>query len=93
MVINGRNPISVLEQRIDFVEGVVATAVMCNWKNEDIDELRYYVNDRLVYIDRVLHTIYTKTKDKELAQRAWEGHMEDLRHWLSLVLGIKIRYV
>lgn len=93
MVIDSRDPVLVLEQRIDFVEGIKNTAAMCNWKKKDVVELSHYINDQLIYIDNVLHTTYEETNDYELAEKAWEIHMEDLRRWLSLILGIKIKYI
>ena len=93
MVINSRDPVTVLEERIAFIEGITNTAAMCNWKEKDIAELSHYINNQLVYIDNILHTTYTETNDYELAEKTWEVHMEDLRHWLSLILGIKIKYI
>ncbi len=93
MVISSRDPVSVLEQRVDFVEGIIELADMCNWKDEDIEELRQYVGDQLIYIDTILYTTYRETKNKDLSYKMWEVHMEDLRHWLSLILGVKIKYV
>ncbi len=93
MVISSRDPVSVLEQRVNFVEGIVELAALCNWKDVDIEELRHYIGDQLVRVDKVLYTTYKETKDKDLSHKLWEVHMEDLRHSLSLILGVKIRYV
>ena len=85
--------VSILEQRLEFLEDVKEIATLCNWSPEKIEELHDYLLDEVIKIDNILFNVYTETEDSELAYIVWEGHMEDLRRWLGLILGIKIKYV
>lgn len=85
--------VSVLEQRLEFLEGIAETAALCNWTPERIQELHDYLLDEVIKIDNLLFDTYEETDDPKLAYLVWEAHMEDLRHWLGLILGIKIKFV
>ncbi len=85
--------VSVLEQRLEFLEGVTEIATECNWAPEQIRELHDYLLEEVIKIDNLLFDVCEETDDPELARLVWEGHMEDLRHWLGLVLGIKIKFI
>jgi hypothetical protein len=87
------NTISVLERRLEFLEGLMEIATSCNWSSDQISELHDYVLEEIINIDNLMLDTCEATHDPELAQLVWEGHMEDLRHWLSLVLGIRIKFV
>ncbi len=87
------DPVSVLEQRLEFLEGITEIAINCNWAPEQVQELHDYLLDEVIKIDNLLFDISEQTDDPQFAHLVWEGHMEDLRHWLSLILGVKIRYV
>jgi len=85
--------VSVLEQRLEFLEGITNVATDCNWSPEQVQELHDYLLDEVIKIDNLMFDTYTETENPQLAYLVWEGHMEDLRHWLSLVLGVKIKFV
>ena len=85
--------ISVLEQRLEFLDGITEVATNCNWSPEQIRELHDYLLDEVIKIDNLMFDVYEETEDPELAYLVWEGHMEDLRRWLGLILGIKIKFV
>ena len=85
--------VAILEQRLEFLESISDVATTCNWSPDKIQELHDYLLDEVIKIDNLMFDTYEETDDPELAYLTWEGHMEDLRHWLSLVLGIKIKFV
>jgi hypothetical protein len=85
--------VSVLEQRLEFLESITEVATNCNWAPERIRELHDYLLDEVIKIDNLMFDTYEETQDHELAYLVWEGHMEDLRRWLGLILGIKIKFV
>ncbi len=87
------DPVSVLEQRIEFLEGITEVAINCNWPPEEIRELNDYLLDEVIKIDNLMFDTYTETQNRALAYLIWEGHMEDLRRWLGLILGIRIKFV
>jgi len=85
--------VSILQQRVDFLEGLADVAKDCNWTDTEVQGLLDYLVEELVEIDNLLYDTYEQTGDKELAFIIWESRMEDLRHWLGLILGIKIKYI
>ncbi len=85
--------VAVLEQRLEFLEGVMDIATSCNWSSKKIQELHDYLLDEVIKIDNLLFDVYEETDNPKLAYLTWESHMEDLRYWLSLVLGIKIKFI
>lgn len=85
--------VAVLEQRLDFLESIVEVATQCNWAPDTIQELRDYLLEEVIKIDNLMFDVYEQTEDPKLAYLIWDGHMEDLRHWLSLILGVKIKYI
>jgi len=92
-LINKLTAVSILQQRVDFLEGVGEVAKDCNWTDEEVQGLLDYLIEELIDIDNLLYDVYEQTENKDTAFLVWENHMEDLRHWLSLILGIKIKYV
>lgn len=87
------DPVSILEQRRDFLEGIIEVARLSNWSERAIEGLRDYLWEELVDIDNAMFDVYEKTGNKLPAYLTWEARMEDLRRWLSLIFGIKIQYV
>lgn len=87
------DPVSVLEQRLEFLQGLVEIATLCNWTEKEILDLTDYIHNELIRIDNLTFDVYEQSEDEDEAYSVWDSEMEDLRHWLSLVLGIKIRYV
>lgn len=85
--------VSILQQRTDFLEGVANVAKDCNWPDDKIQDLLDYLTKQLVDIDNLLYDTYEETRDKEVAFVLWESQMEGLRYWLSMILGIKIKYI
>ena len=92
-MVNRLTAVSILQQRVDFLEGIADVAKDCNWTDAENQELLENLTEELVDIDNLLYDLYEKTFHKEVAFLVWESRMEDLRHWLSLILGIKIKYV
>jgi hypothetical protein len=68
-------------------------ASSCNWPPEQVQELYDHLLAEVIKIDNLLFDTYEETDDAQLAQFVWEGHMEDLRRWLGLILGIRIKFV
>ncbi len=85
--------VAVLEQRLEFLEGTAKVAELCNWPPDQIQELYDYLLEEIIRIDNLMFEICEDTEDPELAYLTREHHMEDLRHWLELILGIKIKFV
>lgn len=85
--------VAVLEQRLEFLEGITSVAAECNWAPEEIQELHDYLLDEVIKIDNLMFDTYAETESPELTYLVWEAHMEDLRHWLGLILGVKIKFV
>lgn len=94
------NPVAVLEQRIEFLIGVIEVAQLCNWSSKDIQELKEHTFDRLVEIDNIRYDLIMWGEEvanneysEERANYMWNVLMEQLRKDLSLILGVKIKYV
>lgn len=87
------DPVSVLEQRREFMEGIKEVAYACNWSSQEIEQLNFCVWEDLVEMDNVMLDTYNQTDDLTLAKKRWENKMENLRRWLSMMFGIKIKYV
>lgn len=86
-------PVQILEQRRDFLEGIMEVAIDCNWSDPDITELKEYLWDSLVETDNLMLDTYAETRDPRLSRKIWEAKMEDLRHWLGTIFGVKIKYI
>ena len=86
------DPISILEQRKDFLEGILEIAEACNWAASDIEDLRACIWETLVQVDNEMLRLQSATDDYYLAHKVWEVRMEDLRRWLARILGVKIKY-
>lgn len=87
------NPVQQLEMRAEFLSSILNVVGLCNWELSKIEDLQKFLLEELCYIDNLMYEIYERTENQELAFSVWEAHMEDLRRWLSLILGIKIKYV
>lgn len=66
---------------------------LCNWPEKDIQDLKDHLWYEVVRIDNILYETYENTQDHRLAYIKWEEQMEDLRRWLSLITGIRIKYI
>lgn len=87
------DPVEVLLQRGEFLEGIKEIALLCNWSIEDTEALCELVWDELVAIDNLMYAIYESSQDRTQALYTWERKTEELRRWLSLMLGVKLRYL
>lgn len=87
------SPVSQLEMRAEFVSGIMEVSQLCNWPEHQVEELRILLLEELTYIDNLMYDVFEQTERYDLAYAVWEAHMEDLRRWLSLILGIKIKFV
>ena len=87
------SPTWVLLQRQEFLAGIEEIARLCNWSDKDVQELKEHLWDELIKIDNNLYGVYEYTQNGFVARVYWESQMEDLRRWLSLIMGIKIKYV
>jgi hypothetical protein len=85
--------VSLLEQRLGFLEGMKETARLCNWTEEEVEDLALLVLEEIIRIDNLLFDTYEATENRDLAVAVWDASMEDLRHWLSLILGIRVKFV
>lgn len=85
--------VSLLEQRIEFLEGIKDTASLCNWPDEQIEEFSIWVLKEVIRIDNLLFDTYEATENRELSAILWNDNMEDLRHWLTLIFGVKIKFI
>ena len=93
------NPVAVLEQRITFLASIIEVAQLCNWTSKDIQTLKNHVNDQLIAIDNTRYDLLESSEaedddyGEERANFLWHALMEQLRKDLSLILGVKIKYV
>lgn len=93
------NPVAVLEQRITFLASIIEVAQLCNWMPKDVQTLKNHVNDQLIVIDNTRYDLLesSEAEDDEYGQERadflWHALMEQLRKDLSLILGVKIKYV
>src|SRR5574338_602000 len=87
------DPISVLLQRREFLDGIKEVASLCNWAVDDVEVISDLVWNELVDIDNHMFSVYEETGDRWAAFVAWETKTEELRRWLSLMLGVRIRYI
>ncbi len=87
------SPVQQLAMRAEFISGIMEIAQLCNWPKRQSEELQDLLLEELAYIDNLMYEVYETTEKQAVAFAVWEAHMEDLRRWLSLILGIKIRYV
>lgn len=87
------NPVKQLQQRADFLEGILEVAKLCNWSDKEMEDLQDQLLEELAYIDNLMYDVYEETENRHLAMAVWEASMENLRRWLSLILGVKIKYV
>ena len=93
------NPVVVLEQRAIFLASIVEVARLCNWSSKDIQRLKNRVHGRLINIDNGRYDLIERAEEEgdeygeEGADALWHAAMEVLRKDLSLVLGVKIKYI
>ena len=86
-------PVDQLRMRLEFMQGVLEIALVCNYSKSKLEGLQRILLEELSYVDNLMYDVYERTGDKALATSVWNASMENLRRWLSLAIGIKIRYV
>jgi hypothetical protein len=79
--------------RLEFLQGILEIGLLCNFTKEKLEEIQDLLLEELARIDNLMLDIYEKTEDRTLAFAVWTSCMERLRWWLSLITGIKIKYV
>ncbi|MBD3260335.1 MAG: hypothetical protein GF334_01435 [Candidatus Altiarchaeales archaeon] len=79
--------------RAEFIQGIMEVARLCNWPEKQAEELRSLLLEELASIDNFMYEVYESTEQRDVAFAVYEAQMENLRRWLSLMLGIKIKYV
>ena len=93
------NPVAVLEQRVMFLASIIEVAQLCNWTSKDIQTLKNHVHDQLIAIDNTRYGLIEAGEEEddeyseERANFLWHALMEQLRKDLSMILGVKIKYV
>ena len=87
------DPVNQLSMRSEFAEGILGVAELCNWTDEDLDDFQTYLLEELAYIDNLMYDVYEETRNRRMAVSVWDEAMENLRQWLSLIFGVRIRYV
>lgn len=85
------DPAAILRQRKEVLEEVKKIARLCGWP--DLQGLEEQVWQDLVDIDNATLSHLQETGDEQEAADIWNEGMESMRHWLSLVLGIRITFV
>jgi len=85
--------VGILEQRLEFLEGMRETAKLCDWPDEKVEEFIEMLLLEVIRIDNLLFDTYEATENRMLAVGVWNASMEELRHWLMLILGIKVKFI
>lgn len=85
--------VSILTSRLEFLESIKELAALCNWNTKDVEELYFYVLEEIIKIDNLLLSGFGTEESARQALLVWETNMEELRHWLSLIIGVKIKYI
>ncbi len=87
------DPVHQLEMRLGFMQGILEVGLLCNLNKKQLEEIQEMLLGELAYIDNIMYEIYEETGERDVAFAVWESSMEGLRRWLSLIMGIKIKYV
>ena len=59
------DPVSVLEQRLEFLESITEVATNCNWAPEKVQELHDYLLEEVIKIDNLMFDTYEDTEEKK----------------------------
>jgi hypothetical protein len=79
--------------RLEFIQGVLEIGALCNFTQEQLDEIQGLLLEELAHIDNLMYDVYLQTGQRDVAFAVSEACMEKLRRWLSLITGIKVKYV
>jgi len=85
-------PVEVLHQRQQILDGVAQLGRLCNWSDEEIQELLEQVWTGMVEIDNSAFKYARETGNEIGARDVWTKGMTDLQYWLSLVLGVEVAF-
>ena len=85
--------VETLQHRLEFIDTACELARLCDWKEKEVAELAEQLWDELVQVDTAALRKMDEGTDEAEAYQVWEEGMENIRYWLALVLGIKIRFV
>lgn len=87
------DPALTLIQREAFLQDTLELARLCNWSEDQIKGLRKYIWQKMVETDnKIIHSL-EQHNDQMEALSIWTDGMEQIRYSVSLMLGIKIRYL
>jgi len=92
LVSNLLDPVHQLEMRLEFIQGVLEIAFLCNFDKEKLEEIQKILLIELSRVDNLMYEVYEQTGRRDVAAAVWEAGMEGVRRWLSLITGIKIKY-
>lgn len=79
--------------RLEFMQGILEVGLFCNFTKEKLEEIQDILLEELAYIDNLMYEVYEQTNERTMAFAVWDASMERLRRWLSLITGIKIKYI
>lgn len=86
-------PVHQLQMRLEFMQGILEVGLLCNFTKEQLEEIQGILLEELAYIDNLMYEVYEQTNERAMAFAVWDASMERLRRWLSLITGIKIKYI
>lgn len=86
-------PVHQLQMRQEFMQGILEIGLLCNFTKEQLEEVQDILLEELPYIDNLMYEVYERTGDRDIAVAVWNASMEKLRRWLSLITGVKIKYI
>lgn len=92
-MVNLLPPVHQLRMRLEFMQGVLEIGLLCNFTKDQLEEIQEILLEELSYIDNLMYEVYEQTKEREIAFAVWNASMERLRRWLSLITGVKIKYI
>lgn len=86
-------PVHQLQMRLEFMQGILEVGLLCNFTKEQLEEIQSILLEELAYIDNLMYEVFEQTGEREIAFAVWNASMERLRRWLSLITGVKIKYI
>jgi hypothetical protein len=79
--------------RLEFVQSILEVGLLCNFTKEQLEEIQGILLEELAYIDNLMYEVYEQTDERDIAFAVWDASMERLRRWLSLITGVKIKFI
>ncbi len=86
-------PVHQLQMRLEFMQGILEVGLLCNFTKEQLEEIQDILLEELAYIDNLMYEVYEQTGERAIAFSVWDACMENLRRWLTLITGVKIKYI